>query len=142
MKLDIHPAYNKNVQVKCACGASYTIGTTRQAYSLDLCSACHPFYTGKQKLIDTAGRVDKFMARQKVAAQRKAEMADRDSKRVRVKTETVEEKIIRKIKAQEEAKMVEEALETEVAEEPVTVTSAEPIPVVVESKPVKKAAKK
>jgi len=60
MKKDIHPKY-KEVTVTCACGASFTTGSTLcQDVKLDICSACHPFYTGKQKFVDTAGRVEKF----------------------------------------------------------------------------------
>lgn len=61
MKPDIHPAY-KELSVSCSCGNSFkTFSTTeKKELTLDVCSACHPFYTGKQKLIDTAGRVDKF----------------------------------------------------------------------------------
>ena len=57
MKAGIHPNYQPTV-IKCACGA--TIGSTRPGISVEICSKCHPFYTGKQKLVDTSGRVDKF----------------------------------------------------------------------------------
>jgi len=60
MKADIHPAY-QDIDVVCSCGNKFT---TRSTYKgelhLEVCSACHPFYTGKQKIVDTAGRVDKF----------------------------------------------------------------------------------
>ncbi len=60
MKPDIHPAYEE-VTVTCGCGNSFkTRSTAGRDLHLDVCSACHPFYTGKQKLVDTAGRVDKF----------------------------------------------------------------------------------
>ncbi len=60
MKADIHPAYDK-ITVSCSCGNSFeTKSTMKKDLSLEVCSACHPFYTGKQKLLDTAGRVDKF----------------------------------------------------------------------------------
>ncbi len=60
MKADIHPEYNE-VNVSCSCGNSFkTRSTAGEDLSLDVCSACHPFYTGKQKMVDTAGRVDKF----------------------------------------------------------------------------------
>ena len=60
MKADIHPDYNE-ITVNCSCGNSFkTRSTAGQDLSLDVCSACHPFYTGKQKIVDTAGRVDKF----------------------------------------------------------------------------------
>ena len=64
MKTDIHPKYHE-VEVKCACGATFTTGTTKdcEVLKVDICSKCHPFFTGKQKLVDTGGRVDKFKKR-------------------------------------------------------------------------------
>jgi large subunit ribosomal protein L31 len=59
MKQEIHPGY-KATQVHCACGESFETRSTKESIRLDICSVCHPFYTGKQKLIDTEGRVDKF----------------------------------------------------------------------------------
>ncbi|OGY42039.1 MAG: 50S ribosomal protein L31 [Candidatus Buchananbacteria bacterium RBG_13_39_9] len=63
MKKDIHPKYHQDAKVICACGNSFTVGSTVPELHVELCSACHPFYTGKQKLVDTAGRVDKFKQR-------------------------------------------------------------------------------
>jgi large subunit ribosomal protein L31 len=63
MKKDIHPKYNDNIKAKCACGFSITTGSTESEINTELCSACHPFYTGKQKLVDTANRVGKFKAK-------------------------------------------------------------------------------
>ncbi|CAB1274221.1 50S ribosomal protein L31 [Candidatus Nitrosacidococcus tergens] len=63
MKKDIHPKYNK-VTVTCSCGNTFTTGSTKEgALHIEVCSSCHPFYTGTQKLVDTAGRVDKFRQR-------------------------------------------------------------------------------
>ena len=60
MKTDIHPAYQE-IDVKCSCGNTFkTKSTLKGELHLDVCSQCHPFYTGKQKMLDTAGRVDKF----------------------------------------------------------------------------------
>jgi large subunit ribosomal protein L31 len=60
MKPEIHPAYNE-ITVKCSCGNSFTTRSTLdKELTLDVCSSCHPFYTGKQKIVDTGGRVDKF----------------------------------------------------------------------------------
>ncbi len=59
MKPAIHPSYQK-ATISCACGNVIETYSTRGTYTLDVCSACHPFYSGKQKLIDTAGRVDRF----------------------------------------------------------------------------------
>ncbi len=68
MKTDIHPTYYPKAKVKCACGATFSVGSTKPELSVDLCSNCHPFYTGKEKLIDTAGKVEKFKARREKAA--------------------------------------------------------------------------
>lgn len=59
MKPEIHPKYFKTTAT-CACGATYEIGSTRESIRVDICSACHPLFTGKQKLLDTEGRVQKF----------------------------------------------------------------------------------
>ena len=62
MKAGIHPDYHE-VEVHCACGNSFKTRATRKEMRLEICSACHPFYTGKQKLVDTAGMVEKFERR-------------------------------------------------------------------------------
>ena len=59
MKKDIHPQYH-NVTVSCACGNQFETRSTKKEIRLEICSACHPFFTGKQKLIDTAGRIERF----------------------------------------------------------------------------------
>ena len=63
MKKDIHPKYNENVDVTCSCGAKFSVGTTMDEMKIEICSNCHPFYTGNDKTLDTAGRVDKFNKR-------------------------------------------------------------------------------
>lgn len=68
MKKNTHPEYFPNAKVSCACGNTFTIGSTKKELQVEICYACHPFYTGKDKLIDTAGRVDKFKARREKAA--------------------------------------------------------------------------
>ena len=64
MKKDIHPEYHELV-VTCACGASYPTRSTKKDMRVEICSSCHPFYTGKQKLVDSAGRVERFNTRYK-----------------------------------------------------------------------------
>ena len=71
MKNDIHPNYFKEAKITCACGAKFNVGSTMEAIHVEICSQCHPFYTGKEKLLDTAGRVDKFRARMAAAEQHK-----------------------------------------------------------------------
>jgi len=63
MKKDIHPKYYKDAIIHCSCGKTYKIGSTKQEMHVEICSACHPFYTGQDKIIDTAGRVEKFNKR-------------------------------------------------------------------------------
>lgn len=60
MKKDTHPTYFAKAKVTCACGNVFTVGSTVEALNVEICSNCHPFYTGKDKLIDTAGRIDRF----------------------------------------------------------------------------------
>jgi len=62
MKKDVHPAYYQ-AKVRCACGNVFTVGSTKQKLDVEICSNCHPFYTGGSKIIDTAGRIEKFKAR-------------------------------------------------------------------------------
>ncbi|OGD66511.1 50S ribosomal protein L31 [Candidatus Campbellbacteria bacterium RIFCSPLOWO2_02_35_12] len=63
MKKEIHPKYYKNANVTCSCGNSFEVGSTTEKIEVEVCSACHPFYTGSEKIIDTAGRVEKFKTR-------------------------------------------------------------------------------
>ncbi len=62
MKAGIHPDYQKTV-ITCACGARYEVGSTKQNLRVDICAACHPLFTGQQKIVDAAGRVEKFKKR-------------------------------------------------------------------------------
>jgi large subunit ribosomal protein L31 len=63
MKKDIHPKYYPNAQVICSCGNTWTTGSTQEVIRTDVCSNCHPFFTGEQRIVDTAGQVDRFMKR-------------------------------------------------------------------------------
>ncbi len=58
-KAEIHPNY-RGATVSCACGTTYEMASTRGSFSVDICASCHPFYTGKQKLMDTQGRIERF----------------------------------------------------------------------------------
>jgi len=60
MKKDIHPVYYEEAVVSCACGNNFKVGSTKKEIRVELCNVCHPFYTGKQKFVDTARRVEKF----------------------------------------------------------------------------------
>lgn len=63
MKADIHPKYYPNARVICSCGNTWMTGSTKPEIRTDVCSACHPFYTGEQRIVDTAGQVERFMKR-------------------------------------------------------------------------------
>jgi large subunit ribosomal protein L31 len=67
MKNKIHPTYYDKATVTCSCGHSFKVGSTEKSLAVEVCSHCHPFYTGKQKLVDTAGRIDKFRKRKQEA---------------------------------------------------------------------------
>ncbi len=82
MKKDIHPKYYEDIKVTCACGNVFQSGSTKPELHVEICSACHPFYTGKEKLIDTAGRVERF---RKMDAQKKDLAGKKATKKERVK---------------------------------------------------------
>lgn len=104
-KTNLHPEYFTAATITCTCGATYAMGSTKDALRVDLCSACHPFYSGNQKLIDTAGRVDRF--REKMAT-----------------AETMQSKTKKAVKAEVKEEKVEEA-KPEVVEEPAEEVSEE-----------------
>lgn len=72
MKKEIHPTYFPQAKVMCACGNSFTLGSTKENIEVEICSACHPFYTGNDKVLDTAGRVEKFKTKRANATPKKA----------------------------------------------------------------------
>lgn len=80
MKTSIHPDVH-TAKVSCACGNSFETRSTIEEISVEVCSNCHPFFTGKQKIVDTAGRVDKFKAAREAAEKAKAEAAERAKKK-------------------------------------------------------------
>lgn len=86
MKKDIHPAYNSHITITCSCGASFETGGTKDGMSIETCSQCHPIYTGKQKIVDSTGRVERF---KKLAAKTKVAQTTRTKakKAPRKKTE-------------------------------------------------------
>jgi large subunit ribosomal protein L31 len=92
MKKDIHPKYYTDCKVTCACGNTFTTGSTMPEIRVELCSQCHPFYTGKQKFVDTARRVEKFAER---AGKKDAASAMRKGKKVK-KAAAVAKKTVKK----------------------------------------------
>ena len=94
MKANIHPTYYPNARVICSCGATWTTGSTMPEIRTDVCSTCHPFYTGEQRIVDTAGQVERFMKRlerrQSESARREIELrarreADEAARRARAR---------------------------------------------------------
>lgn len=72
MQKNIHPKYNAASKATCVCGATYTVGSIKDELNVEICSSCHPFYTGKENILDTAGRLDRFKKRQAAATATKA----------------------------------------------------------------------
>lgn len=100
MKNSIHPKWNHEATVKCACGNTFTTGSTQDEIQVDICSACHPFYTGTMKFVDIQGRVDRFM---------KAREAAKDSankKKDKKVTQKVESLSLKDMLAQEKDRLV------------------------------------
>lgn len=71
MKSETHPTYFPEAKVTCACGRSFAVGSTQEKIEVEICSECHPFYTGQEKVLDTAGRLEKFNARRTAAKKSK-----------------------------------------------------------------------
>lgn len=84
MKKNTHPQYNSSATVTCSCGSTLATGSTKDEISTEICSACHPFFTGQQKLVDTAGRVEKYeKLMEKVATKSSASKTAKADKKVR-----------------------------------------------------------
>ena len=112
MKKDIRPQSTGQVVATCACGATFMVGSTKDSITTEICSNCHLFFTGKQKLVDTAGRVDKFRAKQAKAEEKKA--AAKKDEDTEEETTTEETPVVEETPAvEEEAKTEEEAPEVE-----------------------------
>ncbi len=82
MKKAIHPEYFENAKIACACGATYETGSTMGEISVELCANCHPMYTGKQKILDTARRVEKFQDKVTKKAETVVSKKEKQAKRV------------------------------------------------------------
>ena len=111
MKKGIHPKY-QTITFICACGATFVAGSTiTKEFHTEICSNCHPFFTGKQKLIDSSGRVDKFVAKMKKAQQE----AEKNVKKI--KKNDIDEEITENTEIEEETGEQEEATEEKIEEE-------------------------
>ena len=104
MKEKIHPQYYPDAKITCACGNSFSVGSTVKEIQVEICSDCHPFYTGKQKLVDTARRVEKFQSR---LSQKEAAATARKGKKVKKVKAEIRKKKARKIKAEQEIQGVQ-----------------------------------
>ena len=93
MKKNIHPAYFPQAQVICSCGNTFTTGSTKEKITVEVCSRCHPFYTGEHRYLDTKGRVDAFQKKQAIADQMKQTRGTK-----KVKKENKEEKKTKSLK--------------------------------------------
>ncbi len=87
MKKEIHSDYHPKAQVTCVCGREFNAGSTKKSIEIEICSACHPFYTGQEKVMDTAGRVEKFKDRAKKAARANKKTKEKET------TQATEEKV-------------------------------------------------
>jgi large subunit ribosomal protein L31 len=88
MKAKIHPKWYPDAKVKCACGNTFSVGATVPQIEVEICAACHPFFTGEMKYVDTMGRVEKFQKKQRQASgqAKKKKKARDDKKQVRPQT--------------------------------------------------------
>jgi len=85
MRKDIHPKYYKDAKITCSCGAVFKVGSTQKDLEIEICSQCHPFFTGKKKVVDTAGRVDRFKKLAKRATEKRAEIKKNKSQKKKAK---------------------------------------------------------
>ena len=100
MKKDIHPKYYSDAQIICSCGNIIKTGSTVKEMKVEICSACHPFYTGKKKMMDTTGRVDRFKKLTEKTAEKKAAVkkAKAELKAVKAAKEAASKKPAKKAK--------------------------------------------
>ena len=90
MKKDIHPD-TKEVTVECSCGKTYEVESTKEELEVEICAACHPFYTGKEKIVDKMGRVEKFKRKMERAQKEKEEKEKKEKKKQEKEEENKEE---------------------------------------------------
>jgi large subunit ribosomal protein L31 len=126
MRKGIHPKYYPNAQVTCSCGNTWTTGSTKESLRTDVCNLCHPFFTGEQRIVDTAGQVDRFVKR----LERKGEIDTAEQAREQAEIQAEAEKKARRRKFKPEPAVQAAPVLEAVAEAPVAEASAvEPAPV-------------
>lgn len=98
MKQETHPTYYPAAAVTCACGNTFTVGSTKEEIQVEICAACHPFYTGQKKLVDTRGRVERFAKIAEKSAEVQAKRAtQKTTPRKKKKTEVLSERQWKKL---------------------------------------------
>lgn len=134
MKKDIHPKYYPEAKVICACGNTWTTGSTQEVIHTEMCSVCHPFYTGEQRIVDTAGQVDRFQRRKERADKMAEEKAMRHQAKEQKKQAAVFEFVTeeKKAKAKAAAEAAAPVAEAAPVADAAPVAEAAPVP---ESKP-------
>ena len=112
MKKDIHPQWYPEAQIICSCGATYTMGATKEVIRTDVCSSCHPFFTGEQRIVDTEGQVERFMRR----LERREELLTSDEPRQSKKQRRRRQRaVVEIVEEPEEDEAVEEEAAAETA---------------------------
>lgn len=115
MKKDIHPTYFNKAKVKCACGNEFEVGSVMEKIEVEICGACHPFYTGEEKIIDTGGRVERFKKRMAGVKPSKPKLKKvvetEEPKEKEVEKAKKEEKVTEKTEAKADEKEVEKVTE-------------------------------
>ena len=94
MKQAIHPQYFEQAQVICACGNKFTVGSTQEVIHVELCAKCHPFYTGEQRFVDSASRIQKFQKKQEVANLHVAKKKEEKQKKEQNAPKTLREMLL------------------------------------------------
>jgi large subunit ribosomal protein L31 len=107
MKANLHPQWNHAAVVKCACGNTFTTGSQQDELTVDICSKCHPFFTGEMRFVDRQGRVDKFMQKMSAAQQKKAALA------AKKKSQTTSEPEVEEVIANNETLSYKQILQNE-----------------------------
>ena len=92
----IHPKWYPKAKVTCACGHSFTTGSTKPEIQVEICAACHPFFTGEMRYVDTQGRVEKFQAKQKAAQERDWKKKDKEKSEKEERPRTLKEMLQKK----------------------------------------------
>lgn len=97
MKTDIHPKWYPEAAVTCSCGSTFKVGATKPEFKLEICSKCHPFYTGEMRFVDSLGRVEKFQKKQASAQVHAAKLAEKKAKKAERETASRTQKSLKEM---------------------------------------------